>query len=907
MARPFTASPPTARPVAALAIGLAVALGPWAARLRAHTTRGAAPLVMSARRVTRPGLSRTPLRRFCAVAVAIWLTASPSAPGGWLRAAQPDETQRALIAAVIAADSQEAREALVAAAGGGGVRFHNELSNAVIVGQGLPLERALAILRYTADLAIRAGDHKTHAVAILKQGVAQGRLGRYDLALAAFEETRAEAEHLGDIELQGSAWDNIGIVHRRRSELALATAAYEHALALATRAGSQGSEARILNNLGSLWTDQGHYRVALSYLTRSAALKAALQMEGVDVVTTLGNIASIHELRGDVDLALDYWQRALAVPGGDRDLSSRASVRIGLAQNHMRLEQWAEARAQFEAALTAVEAAGEQRSIGLVLFGIAELEWLQGHSEAALATARRALAVRAAIGNPHGQVDSLNLIVRILLDLKQPEEAKQRALEAGALARTIGGLDLRWRASARLGEAERALGHRAEAIAAYTDAIAAVEDVRATASDEARERQQVLAMRLDPYRELVDLLVESGRADEALATSELAKARTLIELLESAQAGQNAPDASGDLVRSTGPVNLAPLLVTPAHAVVSFAVAGTTTSAFVARRDDRGRTTVTAIRLPVTHAELARRTTRFREQLATRDLAIAQSARDLYNALIAPLAPALAGAQHWTIVPDGPLWELPFQALMSPTGRYLIEDVAVTLAPSVHALAALMERGKSRAPRGTDALIIGSAGGGAPDAPLKEAEQQARSIAALYGRRGQLVVGARATPQTVRDGGSARILHVAAHGVFDGGNPMRSYVQLGAAGADGELPVLDAARMLELRLGSDLVVLSACDSGRGRVREGEGLIGLTWAVLAAGAGSAVVSEWQVDSVSTTEFMMAFHRRIRDSVLKTGHVAGRADALRAAALQLLTGGTYAHPFYWAPFVLVGDGT
>lgn len=842
---------------------------------------------------------------FRCIAVALWLAASAGASGPRLRAAQPDETRRALIGAVIAAESQEAREALVAAAGGGGVRFAAELSNAVVPGQGLPLERVLGLLRYAADLALREGDRKTHAVTVLKQGIAHGRLGRYDLSLAACETARAEAEQLGDVALQASAWDNLGIVHRRRGELTRSTAAYEQALALATQAGARDSQARILNNLGTLWTDRGHYRIALNYLSRSADLKTALRFDGSDLATTIGNIALVHELRGDADLALTFWQRALDVPGSDRDPATGAMIRLGLGRNHARLEQWTEARTQLESALAAATVAHEQRTVGIALFELAEIELLQQHAETALTTARQSLALRTSIGDRHGQVETLNLIVRILLTLGRADEAREHAHDAVTLAREVGGLDQLWRSSTGLAEAERALGHRAAAITAFTDAVTAVEDVRTSASDEARERQQVLAMRLDPHRELVDLLVEAGQADEALAATERARARTLMDLLGAAQPDPTGQTAGRSLAQASQPADLGALLPTPAHALVSFAVSDAAVSAFVVRRDDTGRPRVVALRIPITHTALADRTARFREQLATRDLAIAKAARDLYDILIAPLRPALAGTEHWTIVPDGPLWELPFQALMSPRHRYLVEDITVTLAPSLHVLEALAARERTR-PQGTSALVVGSAGGGAGEEPLHEAERQARSVAALYGPRGRLVTGAAATPRTVTDAASARIVHLAAHGVFDGGNPMRSYVQLGQAGTDGELPALDAARLLELRLGADLLVLSACESGRGRIREGEGLVGLTWAALAAGAGSAVVSHWRVDSVSTTEFMTAFHRRIRDGVLRTGRVSGRADALRAAALQLLRGGAYAHPFYWAPFVLVGDG-
>jgi CHAT domain-containing protein len=95
------------------------------------------------------------------------------------------------------------------------------------------------------------------------------------------------------------------------------------------------------------------------------------------------------------------------------------------------------------------------------------------------------------------------------------------------------------------------------------------------------------------------------------------------------------------------------------------------------------------------------------------------------------------------------------------------------------------------------------------------------------------------------------------------------------------------------------VILSACESGRGRVAPGEGIIGTMWALFVAGSKATVVSQWRVESVSTTELMTAFHQG-----LARGD-GGKADLLRRATLELLRNPRYAHPFYWAPFVLVGN--
>ncbi len=145
------------------------------------------------------------------------------------------------------------------------------------------------------------------------------------------------------------------------------------------------------------------------------------------------------------------------------------------------------------------------------------------------------------------------------------------------------------------------------------------------------------------------------------------------------------------------------------------------------------------------------------------------------------------------------------------------------------------------------------------------------------------------------------VLQLATHGLLDAASPLYSSLLLApGAGGDGRL---EAREVLDLRLDADLAVLSACETARGRVGAGEGLVGLAWALFVAGVPRVVVSQWSVEAASTTALMLAFHRaRLRSA---TGP-AGVAEALRAAALALRRDPRYRHPFYWAAFSVVGDG-
>jgi CHAT domain-containing protein len=261
------------------------------------------------------------------------------------------------------------------------------------------------------------------------------------------------------------------------------------------------------------------------------------------------------------------------------------------------------------------------------------------------------------------------------------------------------------------------------------------------------------------------------------------------------------------------------------------------------------------------------------------------------------------------VIPDGPLWNVPFQALQDGRGRFLIEHAAVSYAPSLTAMRDILRRPRRDDARGV--LAMGKADFAALRAqtglarpseltPLPDAERQVRLVQALYGSSATAYVGAEASEERFkREAASYAVLHLATHGILDEASPLYSHVVLTpgrGAGADDGL--LEAWEILRLRLDAEVVILSACDTARGRIAPGEGVIGMTWALFAAGARAMVVSQWQVEAASTTRLMTAFHRG-----LAAGRLA-KVDALRAASLELLRSPEQAHPFYWAGFVLVG---
>jgi CHAT domain-containing protein len=257
-----------------------------------------------------------------------------------------------------------------------------------------------------------------------------------------------------------------------------------------------------------------------------------------------------------------------------------------------------------------------------------------------------------------------------------------------------------------------------------------------------------------------------------------------------------------------------------------------------------------------------------------------------------PAREQLRGKTTLVIVPDGFLWQLPFQALESSPGRALLEDRALVYAPSLTVQREMRKVRDSRKPAERKLLAVDAA-------DLPAARREVDGLRQLYGSAGVRVYGATEADEEhiKREAPNYRLLHLAAHGVFENRNPMNSYLLLAKAGKP-EGGVMEAREMMDLDLHADLVVLSGCETGRGKAGRSEGLIGMSWALFIAGSPAILASQWKVESASTTELMLEFHRNLRK--------ASEAKALQQAALRVMKNPEYRHPFYWSGFVLMGAG-
>ncbi len=303
---------------------------------------------------------------------------------------------------------------------------------------------------------------------------------------------------------------------------------------------------------------------------------------------------------------------------------------------------------------------------------------------------------------------------------------------------------------------------------------------------------------------------------------------------------------------------------------------------------------------------------------------VKEAAHALEEIILAPLQAELSGVDHLLISPDDALNLIPFEALVDAAGQYLVESYEISYLTSGRDLLRLQTDYASVSPAllvaGPYLSRVASASNGLRNVredtypPLPGTGAEARAIAAKLSEA-DLRQGEDATEAAIKQANRPRILHVATHGFFEPVDEsaeesrvnallrsglVLSGFRLGQSGP-GEDGILTALEMNGLNLlGTELVVLSACDTGLGDLSVGEGVYGLRRGLVLAGAESQVISLWQVQDRSTQELMVAYY----DNLLAE---QGRSAALRQVQLEMIDSDNYSHPYFWAAFINSGDWT
>jgi tetratricopeptide (TPR) repeat protein len=779
-------------------------------------------------------------------------------------------------------------------------------------------------------------------------------MGLYEEALVAYAAAEDRYRVLGMTERLGEILDNRGAILLLLGRGKEALAAHEAAAAIFAAAGLTLSHAKALSNIGEANRQLADYRRSLDAFERARRLYdslGALADKGLLLIDTAGAYLELN-LYAE---ALAAYQKAHASLRHTGMVHDRARALWGIGSTLIARSEFEEAETALVEAAELFAAADNAPLLSGVMLEQATLQEARGDHGAAVATMRRALSL---VSERDWSVQRVYAHLR-LADLLLPDtsEAESHLREVSRMAERLALPHLRYRLSERLGSLRRLQGRDEEARVLLEAAVDEIERLRGTVAHETMSAS-FLRDKTTAYEELLKLhLARGGEKDShsAFAIAERAKSRALVDLLTGVVQGSATPadDAVEGRIRDLlSDLNVAysrmfgatdndghgrPLpdlrgralelereisqlrlraaatsdLFAPPEASDSLQnlPSDVTLLAYHLVGDEivtffQGQGGIRVVRNPGSTATVARLVQQLDMQwdrlgtgreFAERHMALLERLTQrvltsLYKELIEPLEPLLeetvdrtsdrtVASRKLVIVPHGLLHRVPFHALFDG-GSYLLERFEVSYAPS----AKVYSLCQGRIPRGFDkALVLGVADSSIP-AVAEETQAVVQHLPAA-----ELLRDQQATVEALRSKvPGCGVLHLACHGMFRVDNPMFSSLKVG----DGWLAASDVIR---LDLAGALVTLSACESGRNEVYAGDELMGLTRAFLGAGATTLVASLWLVQDETTAELMENWYEHLSDGV-------GRATALRNAQLALKD--KYPHPYYWAPFVLIG---
>lgn len=643
------------------------------------------------------------------------------------------------------------------------------------------------------------------------------------------------------------------------------------AAALAAQAGFPYWQAQALNNLSYALKRAARYEESIE--AGQMALAAAEKL-GARRVAALahGNLGSAYAILGDFENAIGQERQAIDT---FRDIGARANMMIALGELGLAYDgagdlpqAVANHQAAFDLALAMNrkdDAARHAENLSLALIKAREWDRAAEWNQRASALARELDA--------EGNLPYLERN-RASIALGRGDAREAARICHGLLESAGTPPSLRWVAWAMLGDIESDARHPAEADRCLEQALRIIESTRKGLFDSGH-RITLLSELMPFYQLYVDVLCRQKNDQRAMQVVESGRARVLAEGLELDDSA--APRAGAPQFER---------VARQAHAsILSFWLAPERSFAWlissggVQRFDLPGSETVeklvTAYRETVEHS--------------VRDPLKNPAGAALWQHLIAPVAAHLHPGERLIVIPDGALYRLNLETLVTPAPQphYWIDDIELAVAPSIAILASSAPGKKAEAP---SLLVIGAPDyAGSRYRPLANAEREIREIQASFsGRVQQAYLRAQATPNVYRQADPRRysLIHFAAHAEANAEKPLESAVIL----SRGKLYARD---VLGIPIRADLVTISSCSSAGSRTYAGEGLVGFAWAFMRAGARAVVAGLWDVSDSSTEQLMNGFYRRLAAG-------AAPVTAMRQAKLELLREPDFARPYYWAPF-------
>ncbi|MBE9098244.1 tetratricopeptide repeat protein [filamentous cyanobacterium LEGE 07170] len=802
-----------------------------------------------------------------------------------------------------------------------------------------------ALDNYLRVLAFRTalGDRPGEGTVLNNIGAIHHNLGQYEQALNYYQRSLVIQQEIGNRRGESSALNNLGKMYIALGSYAEALDYLQQALALWVEMGDRAGEGGTLNDMGLVYANLGQYERALN--TYQQALTIRIEVgDRTGEADTLNNIGVVYDDLGQYERALNIYERSLAINTEIGDRAGEGTNLSNIGAVYGGLEQYDQALDYFQRALTIRQTIGDRTGEGNTLNNLGAIYDILKQYDQALAAYQQALAIRTEVGDRPGEGTTLNNIGYIYANQGNYSQAMTTYQQSLAIRREVGDREGEAVTLNNLGIVLDALGETELAIAFFKQAVNQWEAIRGDIRGLDIEHQQAFTERVSSsYRRLADLLLQANRVLEAQEVLDLLKLQELQDFqlqnvrgtaetrqgldlwaaeesilallaqsLESPDTDLNdfiaLPEIRNhieELQRNAQGQNLNPAQLVRLQD--NLQQLGNTALLYPLILDDRLELVLVTPTGLVRETVAVDRTTlegaiaNFRRTITNRRSNPVMQAQELYQWLIAPISSHLEqeGVETLLYAADGSLRYIPLAALHDGeqwlTQRYTLNhitaasltDFSRSEASNLDILAGAFPETDVQVTIDGDAVVFG----GLPYAQA-EVDYLVDTLPNTTAFFDNAFSRAAIEPQL----NNYSIVHFATHAEFRSGHPNDSYILLG----DGDritLADLDQWQLTNV----NLVVLSACKTAVGAtdLGNGEEILGFGYQIQQTGADAAIASLWYVDDGSTQALMTAFYEALR-----TGDP--EAVALQEAQRALIADSALAHPYYWAPFILIGNG-
>lgn len=613
--------------------------------------------------------------------------------------------------------------------------------------------------------------------------------------------------------------------------------------------------------------EKGEFR--LSARAASQALYVGLQSHNPDLqAKAWRDLAIAYGYAGSLDHAEEFARKALALKAKVPSQVEGPAWKV-IADVQARRGKYAEALKSYTKALQT----SSDRYRPLVR--LSQVNALIDAGQ--LPAARQAFALVHTDDDAVLETQARRTDAKLLLKEGKPTAARKLYQQLATASSGPNAAWVRFWAQVGIGRSDLALGDHTRGLDTLTGALGGLESVRARFHS-GEFKMGLFSDVQKVFDEAVGLYASQQDAAQAFDLSERSRSRALLDAV---RGRAKVPAAR----RTTVTVAQLRKLLHPDERVLEFHVLHDRLLLWVVAPGG-----ITQHHYPITSAQLTQLVGAFRSAIIHGKSGAVGAADAIGKLLIAPLG--LADGLRLIVIPYGPLHYLPFQALRVG-GHYLIENHPISVAPSISVAVQLLEQSHRLAPQ----LVAFGDPKVAPRFALPGSKAEVEALAALF-PQARVFLGAQATKARLeQDASSARLLHIAAHAEADSIDPLYSRILL--ASSNGQVHFLEARDVMGLHLAHPgLVTLSACESGLGRIADGDEVLGFTRAFLSAGTSAMVASLWPVSDKATKLLMTTLYRNLAQGV-------DLQKSMQLAQLAVLHTKGMAFPFFWAPFNVIGD--